>query len=199
MKVFITAIWGLAFGSCLCFSQNTFTVIGTPIPSALAKQNFGNVPKSVVTYELTVCNTSAMKQQVVSGEIYQALSDANGSLQPIGREVMLATILQNQNHSLSTIFSIALNIALTGLSAWNSSVHRLPSGLITATAFASVAGPPIWANWKQSLPANQLEQFETQTLEPALVLDAGSCAERTVFAVNGGPKSAVKSLSFHVR
>ena len=182
-----------------CFPQNTFSVIGTPIPSSLAQQNYGNLPKGIVAYDLNICNTTALKQSVVSGEIYQALSNANGALRPIGREIILPAILRNQNRNILTILNIGLNSALTVLSALSSSNRHLPSGFVTASALASVSEQQILANFKPVLPASQFEQFETQVLQPALVLDGGSCVERTIFAATSSPKSKPQNLNFHVR
>jgi hypothetical protein len=198
MKILITAICCLAIGGA-CFSQSTFSVIGTPIPSSLAQQNYGTLPKGVVAYDLNICNTSAVKESVVSGEIYQALSSANGALKPIGRQIMLAAILRNRSHSPATITTVALNSAMMALSLLSSSSHHIPAGLLTGTALASIAGQQILTGLKPVLPADRLEQFETQVLEPALVLDAGSCVERTVFAAAAHPKTQVHALNFHVR
>ena len=183
----------------MCFSQSTFSVIGTPIPSSLVQQNYGSLPKGLVAYDLNICNASAIKESVVSGEIYQALSSANGALKPIGRQMMLAAILQNRSHSALTIANLALNSAMTALSILSSSSHRIPAGLLAGAALASIGGQQILTNLRPVLPADQLEQFEAQVLEPALVLDAGSCVERTVFAATANPKAQVQALSFHVR
>jgi hypothetical protein len=198
MKNIAAAVCGLAI-SAACFAQSTFTVTGTPIPSALVQQNYGNVPKGVVAYDLNICNSSAVKQSVVSSAIYQAVAGTSGDLQPIGRQIILAAILRNQSHSPTTIVNVALNSATTVLSILSSSKYHVPSGLITGVALASVSGQQVMADLKPLLAADQLEKFETQVLEPALVLDAGSCVERTVFAVAANPKTKQPALSFHVR
>lgn len=198
MKLLVTAICSLAIGA-VCFSQNTFSVTGTPIPATLVQQNYGNLPKGIVAYDLDICNASTAKQSVVSGEIYQALSNANGALTPIGRQIVLAAILHNQHHSVAAILTFTLNSSITMLSALGSSNHHLPLSLLTAAALASVSGKQISTNLNPNLTSDQLQQFETQVLEPALVLDAGTCVERTVFAANSAPKSLTKSLNFHVR
>ena len=99
MKILITAICCLASGAA-CFPQSTFSVIGTPIPSSLAQQNYGSLPKGVVAYDLNICNRSAVKESVVSGEIYQALSGANGALKPIGRLVFACWRVDGRSLSL---------------------------------------------------------------------------------------------------
>lgn len=198
MKLAITAICSLAIAAP-CFSQSTFSVTGTPIPAALLEQNYGTLPKHIVAYDLNICNASASKQSVVSGEIYQALSNANGALKPVGREIILAAIVQNQNHTTASFLRLALNSAITVLSALSSSNRHLPSGLLTATALASMSGQQILTDLKPAIPGDQMQAFENQVLEAALVLDAGSCVERTVFAVNSNAKVQVQTLNFHVR
>lgn len=198
MKFVTAAICALGIAA-QCFSQNTFSVVGSPIPAALLQQNYGALPKHVVGYDLNICNASATKQPVVSGEIYQALSATNGALKPLGREIILAAIVRNQNHSTASVLRFALNSAITVLSALSSSNRHLVSTLLTATSLASMSGQQILTDLKPLTPAGEIHQFETQVLEPALVLDAGSCVERTVFAVNSNPKVEVQTLNFHVR
>jgi hypothetical protein len=50
-----------------------------------------------------------------------------------------------------------------------------------------------------NVSADQLEKFDTQVLEPALVLDSGSCVERTLFTAGQDSKVKPAILSFHVR
>lgn len=52
---------------------------------------------------------------------------------------------------------------------------------------------------KPVLTNDQVEKFETEVLEPALVLDSGSCVERTVFAAAAAPSLKAHALSFHVQ
>ena len=188
-----TMLAGAAFG------QNSLVVTGTPIPAGLLQQNFGNIPKGVTAYDLSICNVSATKESVVSGEIYQALSNANGSLQPIGREIMLAAILRNQSRSAMNLASIALNSATTALSILSSSRWHAPSGLLTGIALSSTAGQQVLNSIKPIFTVDQLQNFESQVLEQALVLDGGSCVERTVFTLPTTPKTKSQVLSFRVR
>jgi len=199
MRSIIMPVLGLGLVSGLCFAQNAFTVTGTPIPQTLVQQNYGSVPKTVSAYDLNICNVSSARQSLVSSEIYQALSSTNASIQPIGREIMLASILRNQNHSVANILKISLTSATAVLSLLGSSKYHVPGGLVTGAALASISGQQVLTDLSPILSADQLEKFESQVLEPALVLDAGSCVERTVFAVTGAPTSKSHGLSFHVR
>lgn len=199
MRCSVTAVLAVALTcGCAC-AQSTFTVTGTPIPQALMQQTFGNVPKGVSAYDLNICNASAAKQSVVSSEIYQALSKVDGSVQPIGRQIMLAAILRNQNRSLGSILRMSLTSATAVFSILSSSKYHIPSGLVTGAALASMSGQQVLTNLSPILSADQLEKFETQVLESALVLDAGSCVERTVFVTSAPSKSKSETLSFHVR
>jgi hypothetical protein len=58
---------------------------------------------------------------------------------------------------------------------------------------------------KPILSADQVEKFEAQVLEPALVLDSGSCVERTVFVITTASSKGkanlritAEPLSFHI-
>jgi hypothetical protein len=199
MRCIVTAILGVAL-TCGCgLAQGTFTVTGTPIPQTLMQQNFGKVPKGVSAYDLNICNVSGAKQSVVSSEIYQALSTANGAVQPIGRQIMLAAILQSQNHSPASLLRMSLTSATAVLSILSSSKFHIPSGLVTGAALASMSGQQVLTNLSPILSADQLEKFESQVLESALVLDAGSCVERTLFVTSPQAKTKSQKLSFHVR
>jgi hypothetical protein len=197
MKVILAAICSVAIGST-CFSQNAFSITGTPIPNKLVQQNYGTVPKGLIAYDLSICNAANVKKSIVSSEIYQAISNVDTTVQPLGRQVVLAAILRNRSHSPSAIFGVVLNSATTVLSILTSSKH-VPPGLLTTAAVASISGQQILADLKPILSADQLQRFETEVLQPALVLDAGSCAERTVFATTADPRMKLHPLSFHVR
>jgi|ERR1700761_2480239 len=199
MRCTVTAVLGTAL-LCGCgLAQDAFTVTGTPIPQALMQQNYGNVPKGMSAYDLNICNESAVKQSLVSSQIYQALSAANNAIQPIGRQIMLAAILRNQSHSPSSILRVSLSSATAVLSILSSSKYHVPAALITGAALASMSGQQVLTNLSPILSADQLDKFETQVLEPALVLDGGSCVERTVFTVSATAKTKAQALSFHVR
>ncbi len=198
MKVLTTAICSLAM-AVPCFSQHAFSVVGTPIPAARLQQNYGALPRHVVGYDLNICNASTTKQPVGSGEIYQALSTSNTALKPIARQIIFAAIVRSQNHRAASILRFALNSAVTVLSVLSYSNRHLSPGLLTAAALGAISAQQIFTDLKPSTPGDQMQQFETQVLEPALVLDAGSCVERTVFAVNSTPKLQAESLNFHVR
>ncbi len=189
------------------YGQGTFQINGTPIPVELLQQNYGSLPKGIGAYDLSICNVTASKQSIVSSKIYQALAESNTPLQPIGRQIMLAAILRSQNRSKAAIFSMILN-SLTGVySVLGSSKYKVPLSALTAGAIVSLSGQQILTGLKPMLPADQVEKFETQVLEPALVLDGGSCVERTVFTANPAvaagaaakPRLRPESLTFHIQ
>jgi len=199
MRCIVTAVLGVAL-TCGCgLAQGTFTVTGTPVPQTLLQQSFGNVPKGVSAYDLNSWNVSGAKQSLVSSEIYQALSTANGAVQPIGRQIMLAAILRNQNHSPASILRMSLSSATSVLSILSSSKYHIPSGLVTGAALASMSGQQVLTDLSPLLSADQLERFESQVLESALVLDTGSCVERTLFVASAPSQAKSQTLSFHVR
>lgn len=199
MKKITSAAFGTVLLSALSFGQATFVVTGTAIPADLLQQNYGKLPKSLIGYDLSVCNTSQTKQSIVSSEIYQAMSESNEALHPIGRQIMLAVILRNQNHGAMNILGLVLNSVTGVLSVLSSSKTGVPAGVGTAAALGSLSAQQLITSLKPVLSDDQIEKFETQVLEPALVLDAGSCVERTVFAAVIDPKSKTEPLSFHVR
>jgi hypothetical protein len=193
------ALAGVILAGVTAFAQDTFVVTGTAIPADLLRQNYGRMPKGIGAYDLSICNVSDTKQSIVSSQIYQALAQSNPALQPVGRQIMLAAILRNQNHSAAAIFGVALNSLSGVLAVVSSSRYKVPAGLITGAALAAISGQQLMSTLRPILSADQLEKFESQVLEPALVLDSGSCVERTVFT--SVPKSTARSqsLNFHVR
>jgi hypothetical protein len=193
--------WALLSFLCggVASAQNTFAVTGTAIPASLLQQNYGKLPKDTTGYDLNICNITNAKQSIVSSEIYQALAQSNAGLQPIGRQIMLAAILRNQNHSTGTILGMVMNSVTGVLSALSSSKYGPPSGLVTAAALGTISAQQVLGNLKPVLTNSQLEKFEGEVLEPALVLDGGSCVERTVFAAATTPSAKAHSLTFHVR
>jgi hypothetical protein len=199
MKRWAWAICCPLFLAAACSAQNNFVVTGSAIPDQLLKLNYGSLPKTIHAFDLNVCNITAVKQSVVSSAIYQALSESNPGLQPIGRAVMLAAILRNQNHSVASILSLVLSSATGILSVVGTAKNGLPSGFLTGAALGSLAAQQLIGNLKPVLTADQVEKFEAQALEPALVLDGGSCVERTMFATLADSTVKAKSLSFHVR
>jgi len=196
MKNLVWAVVSIVCLGATGFAQSTFEVTGTPLPATLLKQNYGKTPKGIAAYDLNICNSSPVKQSVVSSEIYQALAKSDATLQPIGRQVVLASILRTQNWSTLRIVNIALS-AVTGALM----VLTPPKG--SGQLLAAIALGTLSAQLTSGLPgsttADQLEKFEAQVLEPALVLDAGSCAERTVFTVLDPEVKKPAGLSFHVR
>lgn len=198
MKTSFFAAIGTLLLSTVTFAQATFEITGTPIPAGLLQQNYGSVPKGIGAYDFSICNVTDSKQSIVSSRIYQALSDANSSLEPIGRDIMLAAILRNQSHSLINILGVVLNSTTSVLSVVSSSKYKLPAALLTTAALGSLSGQQLISSLKPLLSADQVEKFETQVLEPALVLDGGSCVERTVFVSSLNSKAHVQPLNFHI-
>ncbi len=180
-------------------AQTTFEVTGTAIPQALQQQNYGKLPVGIAGYDLNICNVSGVRQSVVSSEIYQALARSASGLQPLGRQIMLAAILRTQNRSASAVLSAALSSAVAALSIVSSSNHAIPPGVLSTATLGSMSIGSILSHFSPVLSSNQLEKFESDALEPALVLDGGSCVERTVFALSTPPSLKLQALSFHVR
>ncbi len=199
MKLLSGTLLNLLMLSGLASAQHTFAITGTPLPSNLLQQNYGKLPKGITGYDLSICNVSDNKQSIVSSEIFQALAQSGQGLQPIGRQIMLAAILRSQNRSAGAVASMMLN-SMTGLLAFlSSSKYSIPTGALTGVALGAMSAQQLLTNFKPVLAADQLEKFDAQVLEPALVLDSGSCVERTVFASSAGASAKAHSLSFHVR
>lgn len=199
MKILVLAGFGTMLLCATSFAQATFEISGTPIPASLLQQNYGTIPKGIGAYDLNICNISDAKQSLVSSRIYQALSTADSSLEPIGRQIMLAAILRNQNHSAMNILSVVLTSTTGVLSVLGSSKYKLPSGMVTGVALGSLSAQQLIGSLKPILSADQVEKFESQVLELALVLDGGSCVERTVFVSSTNPKAKIQPLTFHVQ
>ena len=200
MKRLVLTALAMILAGTAAFAQEqaTFEITGTPIPPRLLQENYGSVPKGIEAYDLSICNVTDTKQSIISSRIYQALSSANAGLQPMGRQIMLAAILRNQNRSAINILNIVLNSTTGVLSVLNSSKYKLPTGLITTAALGSLAGQQLITSLRPLLSADQLEKFDNQVLELALVLDSGSCVERTVFVSSPDPKAKSQRLSFHI-
>jgi hypothetical protein len=93
-----------------------------------------------------------------------------------------------------------MNSAMGVLTVLNASKTGGSGQLLAAIALGSLSTQQLTMGLNKSTSAGQLEKFDAQVLERALVLDAGSCVERTVFTA--GQNSNVKkpaALSFHVR
>src|ERR1700746_988476 len=82
--------------------QDKINVTGTSIPQQLLVQNYGNMPKGIGAYDLSICNVTDQKQTVISTQVFQALAQSNIALTPVGRQIMLASILRNQSKDLTT-------------------------------------------------------------------------------------------------
>jgi hypothetical protein len=205
LKALLTA--SLCMGVPLA-AQNTFTITGTAIPAELLKLNYGNPPKGIQGYDLNICNMTNASHPITSSEIYQALVEAESDLRPIGRQIMLAAILRNQNHTLKTWLSLGLGSTTSVLSVLGTSKTGISSGALSGAALGALIGQQLLSSLNPVLTADQVEKFEAQVLENALVMDGGSCLERTVFmAVAATPKKSsaharsidLGSIQFHVR
>lgn len=201
MKICFSIAAFAAIVASTATAQDAFQITGTPIPQQLLSENYGTIAKGVAGYDLNICNVSDVKQSLTSSKVYQSLMDADATLQPVGRQIMLASILRNQNRSLSNVLGIVLSSATTALPLLGASPYGLSSRWGAAVALVSITGQQVLNNLKPVLSAGQLEKFDTQVLEPALVMDAGSCVERTVFAISvAKPKTAKpQGLNFRVR
>ena len=200
MRIVARALACLALWGTLSFGQTTFDVTGTSVPPGLLRQNYGTMPKGVGAYDLSICNMTGSKQTIVSSQIYQSLAESNPGVQPIGRQIMLAAILHNQEHSVWKVVNVGLTSMTGVLAVFGASTYSLPAKWATGFAIASLSSQPVLNALRPVMSADQLQKFESQVLEPAVVLDGGSCVERTVFTVTTTPKSGASSnLSFHVR
>jgi hypothetical protein len=175
-------------------AQDTFAITGTSIPVDLLRLNYGALPNGIEGYDLNICNLTVGRQSITSSEIYQALVETQVNLRPIGRQIMLAAILRNQNHSAKTWISLGLGSTTSVLSVLDQGRSAGSSGATSAIALASLVGQQLLANWSPVLTADQVEKFESQVLESALIMDGGSCVERTVFAVTAAiaPKKTIQ-------
>jgi hypothetical protein len=181
-------------------AQNTFSVTGTRIPAELARVNYGKLPNTIEAFDLNICNQSAEKQAVTASQIYQALAASNLSLQPLGRQIIMAAILRNQQRSATTVLTVVLNSSVGVLSVLGAARAGVSANLLAGLAVGSAVGQQLLTNLKPVLTADQVERYESQVLEPALVLDSGSCVERTVFTlVAPGAGYSFESLTFHIR
>jgi hypothetical protein len=189
----------LLFISSCGFGQTTFEVTGTAIPQSLVQENYGKIPAGIAAYDLNICNVTNNKQSVVSSAIYQALAQSATGLQPIGRQIMLAPILRNRDHSAGAIAGLILNSATGVFSVLSASNRAVPTNVLSGVAIASMAAQSVLTHLSPVLTNNQVQKFESEVLEPALVLDGGSCVERTVFALSATSKRNGQILSFHVR
>jgi hypothetical protein len=163
-------------------AQDTFGITGTTIPSELLKLNYGPMPKGIQGFDINICNLTDARHPITSSEIYQAMIESHAELRPIGRQIMLAAILRNQNHSLRTWLNLGLGSTTSVLSVIGQGRRTASSGTLSAIALGALVGQQLLATWNPVLTADQVEKFESQVLEPALVMDGGSCIERTVFA-----------------
>lgn len=199
MRMIARALACLTLWGTFSFGQTTFDVTGTSVPPGLLKQNYGTMPKGVGAYDLSICNLTANKQTIVSSQVYQSLAEANPGIQPIGRQIMLAAILHNQEHSVWSVANIALTSVTGVLAVFGASTYNLPAKWASGFAIATLASQPVLSALRPVMSADQLQKFDSQVLEAAVVLDGGSCVERTVFTVTNTPNSRASNLNFHVR
>ena len=96
--------------------------------------NYGKLPKSIQAFDLNICNQGTEKQAVTSSQIYQALVQANSHLQPIGRQIIMGEILQNQQRSLTTVLAVVLNSTVGVLSVLGAARTAVPSNVLAGAA-----------------------------------------------------------------
>lgn len=181
-------------------AQTTFTVSGTQIPADLVKVNYGKVPSTIEAFDLNICNQTGDKHSVTASQIYQALAASNTGLQPLGRQIMLAIMLRNQQRSAPTVVRVMLNSSVGVLSVLGAARTGVPGNVLAGAALGAAVGSQLLSSLTPILTADQVERYENQVLEPALVLDGGSCVERTVFTLaSAGSKNKFENLIFHIR
>jgi hypothetical protein len=182
-------------------AQTTFSVTGTQIPPDLVRVNYGKIPNAIEAFDVNICNESNDKHGVTASQIYQALAQSNVKLRPLGGQIMFAMILRNQQRSATTVLSLALTSAVGVLSVLGASRAGIPPKTLASAALGAAAGQQLLGALKPALTAEQVQRYESQVLESALVLDSGSCVERTVFALvtPGTTSNQVRTLTFHVR
>lgn len=198
-----TIFWSILLVCLLVSSsaaQDKFNVTGTPIPKDLLEDNYGKLSKGLAAYDVIICNATEERQSVTSTQIYQSLTRYNPELQPLGRQVILASILRSEKRSIWNILNVSMTTATAvfGLMS-NSKDFNVGSGVKTAVALSSLALQQFMTSFQPPLPPDRMQKFDREALEPALVLDGGSCVERTVFAVASNPKQAPSALSFRVQ
>jgi hypothetical protein len=182
------------------FGEDKIAVSGTAIPQQLLEQNYGKMPKGVGGFDLSICNVSDQKQTVVSTQVYQSLAQSNVSLSPIGRQIMLASILRNENHGLMSILGVTLSsatgvVAVLGISR----SFAVPAGAVAGIGLSTIILGQVTSALKPVMAPDKMEKFDREVLEPALVLDGGSCVERTIFALNANGASKPKALQFRMK
>ncbi len=181
-------------------AQTTFSVTGTQIPPDLVQVNYGKIPGTIEAFDLNICNETNDKHGVTASQIYQALAESNVKLRPLGGQIMFAMILRNQQRSATTVLSVVLTSAVGVLSVLGASRAGIPPRALASAALGATVGQQLLGALKPVLTADQVQRYESQVLESALVLDSGSCVERTVFAlVAPGASNHPQTLTFHVR
>ncbi len=198
MKLISVAICGML--AMATDAQSVFSVTGTRIPAELVRVNYGKLPLSIDALDLDICNQTSDKHAVTASQIYQALAESNLRLQPLGKQIMLAVILRNQRHSAATVLSVVVNTTVGVLSVLGAARTGVSANILAGTAVGSAIAQQLLNNLKPVLTADQVSRYENEVLESALVLDGGSCVERTVFTlVSPTSKNDFKNLTFHVR
>jgi hypothetical protein len=163
----------------------TFAVTATPIPDDLLKLNYGKMPRGVAAFDLNICNSSPTKADLTSSQVYQAMTQVDASIQPIGGSIMLAAILRNQNNSVKSWVTIGLSSATGVLSVLGTTKSvNISSGWLNGIALGSLVGQSLLNTFSPVLTSDQVQTFQSQVLPPQMILDSGSCIERTVFVTS---------------
>ena len=189
----LRAVIIMALCATAAVAADTFNVTATPIPDGLLQLNYGKMPSGVSAFDLNICNSSATKADLTSSQIYQAMTQADATVQPIGGSIMLAAILRNQNNSVKSWLNIGLTSTTGVLSVLGTSkaVH-IGSGVLNGIALGSLVGQSVLNAFSPVLTADQVQTFQSQVLPPQMILDAGSCIERTMFVTSATISKKVK-------
>jgi hypothetical protein len=76
---------------------------------------------------------------------------------------------------------------------------NMPDSLKTTVGLGSLMLGQLTSQLKPMLAPDKVEKFDREVLEPALLLEPGSCVERTVFALSSDPKAKPAALQFKMK
>ena len=199
MKIGI-ALGALLLRALLATAQDTFTVTGTAIPPSLLARNYGSMPKGIVGYELTICNTTDQKQSLTRSQVDQALAGSTSQITPVASQVILASMLTTRGQKILSFATFGLNTAV-GICALLSTSKKSnpPANVKTGISVASMTLPQLATLLQPVPPVDRVQKYETDVLPPALVLDSNSCVEKILFVVAAAPNAKPEALAFHIK
>ena len=136
----------------------------------------------------------------LSAQVVNALVERNGVDPAQIEDLQWGCVTQIEEQA----WNIGRNVALTagtGVFALlsTSKTMNVPDSAKTVIALGSLLFGQVTASLQPVLPADKVEKFDREVLEPSLVLDGGSCVERTVFASLDDGSTKTPALVFHVR